>query len=165
MDSTKQFFLTAQDSIEEFNQWVRWVQPKALVDHICFKCEDTEEFEQLRTMFEVESQYLYQSIISGRRILIVKFLEPLQTGLGDVWFLELSDQKLDGSQTSGFDHIEMYPMEETVESLVEELRAKGMHFTIVERPHHTTYDFELGSGFKVRLEPEALIEKIQREEM
>ena len=35
----------------------------------------------------------------------------------------------------------------------------------VERPHHTTYDIKLESGFEVKLTKEPLVEKIKREEM
>jgi hypothetical protein len=85
--------------------------------------------------------------------------------LGDIWFLELSDQKPDGSQKSGFDHIEIYPTTGTVQDLANDLESKGVQLRKVERPHHTTIDGHLPGGFLIRLEPEALIEKIKTTEM
>ena len=119
----------------------------------------------MRKMFETASTFVYQSIISKRRIAIVKFVVPIQTALGAIWFLELSDQKPDGSQTSGFDHIEIYPKAGSMEDLADGLNSKGFVLEKIERPHHTTFDGFIMGDFKVRLEPEALVEKIKREEM
>ena len=85
--------------------------------------------------------------------------------MGQVWFLELSDQKTDGSQTSGFDHLEIYPSSGSVEQLVEQLLEQKVPLEKIVRPHHTTYDAEIFGSFKVRIEPESLIEKIKKMEM
>lgn len=159
------FFQLSRQWIEIFNTWSRPLIPLATADHICYKCSSTEEFESLRAMFERNSTFLYQSIISHRRIAIIKFTRPVSTALGDIWLLELSDQKPDGSQTSGFDHIEIYPTSGSLESLVEKIESNGEVLEKVVRPHHTTFDLVIKDTFKVRLEPEALISKIQREEM
>jgi hypothetical protein len=163
--STPQFFAAARPFVASFDSWVAETRPAATADHLCYKCADAAEFEAIRALFEAESAYLYQSLISRRRIAIIKFRAPVPTALGDIWFLELSDQKLDGSQTSGFDHIEIFPASGTVESLAAALEAKGTAFEKVVRPHHTTYDAIIDGDFKVRLEPERLIEKIAAEEL
>ena len=119
----------------------------------------------MRKMLETESIFVYQSIISKRRIAIVKFVAPIKTVLGEIWFLELSDQKPDVSQTSGFDHIEIYPKAGSMEQLANDLESKGFALEKIERPHHTTFDGFIVRDFKIRLEPEALVEKIKREEM
>ncbi len=160
-----EFFESSQQWIEIFNAWSRPLVSFAAADHICYKCSSSEEFESLRAMFEHESIFLYQSIISQRRIAIVKFTQPIGTILGDIWLLELSDQKPDGSQASGFDHVEIYPTTGSLESLVETIEANGTSLQKVVRPHHTTFDLTIKDNFKVRLEPEPLLEKIQREEM
>jgi len=166
IDSTIAFFTAAQPHITAFNAWCVQTLPEAQADHLCYKCGSTEEFERLRAMFEQKSGFIYQSIISQRRIAIVAFREPVGTALGDIRFLELSDQKPDGSQESGFDHIEIYPGSGDMDALAGVLEAKGTTFTKVERPHHTTYDAVIdGKSFKVRLEPEPLLKKIKRDEM
>lgn len=165
MSSVSEFFTRSTGSVEAFNAWSAQYSPAAKADHICYKCGSTEEFEAIRKMFEAESAFIYQSIISKRRIAIVKFVTPIKTALGEIWFLELSDQKPDGSQTSGFDHIEICPNEGSMEALAASLEALGASFEKIERPHHTTFDGFIVGDFKVRLEPEALVEKIQREEM
>lgn len=163
--NTEEFFLACRPFVALFDSWAGACVPAAAADHLCYKCASAEEFEALRTLFESESAYLYQSIISRRRIAVIKFLVPVTTALGDIWFLELSDQKPDGSQVSEFDHVEIYPTAGTAESLAAALEAKGTTFEKVFRPHHTTFDAVIGGTFKVRLEPEPLIAKIAAEEL
>lgn len=163
--SLSDFLAASTEYVTAFDRWCAQYSPAARADHICYKCGSAEEFEALRKMFEGESAFIYQSIISKRRIAIVKFVAPIQTALGEIWFLELSDQKPDGSQTSGFDHIEIYPNEESMEQLADDLGTKGFTLEKIERPHHTTFDGFIVNDFKVRLEPEALVVKIKREEM
>lgn len=161
----EEFFLAAQTDIALFNVWVAKIQPVAYADHICYKCGDRKEYEDLRAFFESYSSFVYQSIISARRIAIMKFATPITTKLGDIWYLELSDQKPDGSQMSGFDHIEIYPKIGSLDDLALQLERQGIVLEKSIRPHHTTYDAVLSASFKVRLEPDALIDKIKREEM
>lgn len=133
-------------------------------DHIGFKCSSAQEFETMRKVFESGSDYIFQSIISNRRIAIIKLSSPIQTAFGVISILELSDQKPDQSQKSGFDHLEVYPVEGSVERLVQFIEEKGIEIKKEVKPHHTTWDFFVDM-FKVRIEPGALIEKIKQEEM
>lgn len=160
-----EFFSGATQYVAALNAWAQKHSPNANADHICYKCGDHTEFERIRAMFESESAFMYQSIISGRRIALIKFLAPIVTTLGDISLLELSDQKPDGSQTSGFDHIEIYPTSGTVQDFVAKLEAHGAHFDEIVRPHHTTFDTTIVDNFKIRIEPEALIEKVTMMEM
>ncbi|MEN9558638.1 MAG: hypothetical protein RL141_1007 [Candidatus Parcubacteria bacterium] len=162
--NTTDFFAPAMPLVQAFNAWAEQASPSARADHVCYKCASAEEFERLRALFEHESDFIYQSIISGRRIAIIRFREPIVTPLGDITILELADQKPNGEQISGFDHIEIYPTEGSVEALAERLSSL-LVFEKIVRPHHTTYDAVLTGAFKVRLEQEPLVEKIKKEEM
>lgn len=164
-NNLESFFTASQTTITAFDLWANKFSPQAIADHLCYKCQNHHEFEQLREFFEKESTFIYQSIISQRRIAIIKFSQPLITTLGKIWYLELSDQKPDDSQISDFDHLEIYPTEGTVEKLAEELINKGFNLKKVERPHHTTFDGFINENLKIRLEPEALIEKIKKQEI
>lgn len=163
----KKFFEDAEPFLNLFYTFSKKIElkDKATADHICYKCDSMKEFESLRGMLEPESAYIYQSYIAGRRIAVIRLKAPFPSYLGDISFLELSDQKPDGSQISGFDHIEIFPAEGTIESLLAHLGDRNIKPHIVERPHHTTWDFPIHGTFKLRIEPEALIEKIKREEM
>ena len=159
------FLAESTQYVAAFDAWAQQYSPNAKADHICFKCGDTAEFEHVRAIFEAESAFIYQSIIAKRRIALVKFLVPIHTVLGEISLLELSDQKPDGSQTSGFDHIEIYPTAGSIEDFVANLEANGAHFEKIVRPHHTTFDATILDDFKIRIEPEPLLEKIKMTEM
>jgi len=134
------------------------------VDHICYKCDSKELFEHMREMFEGESEYIYQSIISKRRIAIIRLKRSIATALGEIHFLELSDQKPDHSQYDGFDHIEAYPLGRTYDEMVAEFE-RSERVVKVERPHHTTHDIDMGKGFLFRCTEGPLMEKIKKNEI
>jgi len=165
--SVEEFIKKAREYVRNFEAWAREYEltDKITADHFGYKCSSAEEFERLRKLFEEYSDYIYQSIISKRRIDIIKLAFPLETNCGHLWFLELSDQKPDGSQKSGFDHLEFFPIKNSVADLVRYLKDKNVVVVKVERTHHTTYDIALSNNFKVRIETESLIKKIGREEM
>jgi len=164
--STEEFFGASQPCVAAFDAFAKKhaLPAKAAADHICYKCGSRESFEAVRFLFERESMFIYQSIISGRPIAIIKFTEPIESALGPIWYLELSDQKPDGSQKEGFDHIEAYPLAGTYEDLVGSLRETET-VVHVNRPHHATDDITLPGGFLFRCTKGKLIEKIKEEEM
>jgi predicted metalloenzyme YecM len=166
--SLEAFYIESRVFVERFNAFAKKhaLDGVASADHICYKCDSAESFEQMRAMFEGEgSEYMYQSIISKRRIAVIKLARGIETALGVIYFLELSDQKPDGSQKNSFDHIEIYPLDRTYDELVQTFEHAGETVTKVVRPHHTTHDIDIGNGFLTRLTEGPLIEKITREEM
>ena len=162
-----QFYLDSQELVNQFNLFVSKnnLEKISRADHICYKCDSREEFESMRNLLEKESNYIYQSIISERRIAIVKLKREIETNLGRISILELSDQKPDMSQKSKFDHIEIYPVGISYKKLIEHVEMSKMPMKKVVRPHHTTIDIEIGKSYLVRLEEEPLLDKIKRAEM
>jgi len=135
-----------------------------IIDHLGYKCASNESFEQARAMFEQNSEYIFQSIISERRIAYVKMKQPIVTDLGDLWFVELQDQKPDGSQIEKFDHIEGYSSGISYGEMVEKI--SGFE-TIIEskKAHHPTHDVGLGVGFSFKCTHGPLLDKIKDQEM
>lgn len=168
IDDLRSFMEEAERAVRDFSEWASELKPIATADHVCYKCVDAEEFARIRALFENSDSYLYQSWISGRRIAVIRLPESIATALGPIAFLELSDQKPDGSQQSGFDHVEIVPLsrydDKGSEMLAEWCGARGTSFTKADRPHHVTYDAVLSGGLKVRIEPERLVDKIMRDE-
>lgn len=162
-----QFFTDSKNFIESFDNFCTKHYLKDIVkaDHICYKCASQEEFEKMRKMFEDNSNFIYQSIISKRRIAYIGFKNGIETSIGIINYLELSDQKPDGSQKSEFDHIEIYPTSISYIQLVQKFEDGGVMIIKKERPHHTTHDMDIGNGFLIRLTHEPLIEKIKVKEM
>jgi len=160
------FYADAQKYVGWFNSFAKkhGLEGVAQADHICYKCDSQQSFEAMRAIFEKNSEYIYQSIISKRRISIVKLKQGIETVLGPIYFLELSDQKPDGSQVDGFDHIEVYGVRISYDDMVAKL-ATSEKVIKVERPHHTTHDVEIKDGFLFRCTQEPLVDKIKRDEM
>jgi predicted metalloenzyme YecM len=161
------FYTQAEEKIRDFNAFVQQTacHEKIIPDHFGYRCSSHEEFLTLREVLTSEANYFYQSIIAGRPIALFKLTKALQTTAGILSFLELSDQKPDGSQKSGFDHVEFFPKEADVGDLVTFFQTRGIVFTKAERPHHPTFDHRLESGLVVRIETTALLQKIITEEM
>jgi len=162
----EEFYSGADKHIQIFNTFV---EEHGLVgdtapDHICYKCDSKESFESIRALLEEHNQYMYQAMISGRRIAYIKLQKPFTTVLGDIYFVELSDQKPNGSQTNKYDHIEVYPTAYSYDEMVQKLEA-AVEVIKIERPHHTTHDIKLDDGFIFRCTEEPLVEKIKNTEM
>lgn len=166
MKTVEEFYIASEKFVKIFDSFISKhnLVGRARPDHICYKCESKESFEHLRSLFEDSSEYIYQSIISKRRIAIVCFKQTIKTSLGEIKFLELSDQKPDNSQEEGFDHIEAYAVGWSYDNMVKEFE-NTENVIKVERPHHTTHDINIGGGFLFRCTEESLIEKIKKTEM
>ncbi len=153
--------------LEEFDTFCKAYNllGKVKADHLGLKCSSKEVYELQRSYFEFNSRFIYQSIISKRRISIIGLTQGLETAVGPLNYLELSDQKPDGSQKDSIDHMEIVPVTTSYSELIRNLQVQGVKLKEVVRPHHTTYDIVLNSGFIVRLSPAMLVDKIKEEEM
>ena len=160
----EEFYTEAEKSTRSFDDFANKhdLQGKTKADHICYKCDSAQSFERIWALLESASEYIYQSIISQRRIAYIKLKKGISTALGEIRFLELSDQKPDGSQKNGFDHIEVFPTTLTYGEMVKILE-QSETVVKVERPHHTTHDVDIGNGFIFRCTHGPLIEKIKTE--
>ncbi|MBU0907210.1 MAG: VOC family protein [Nanoarchaeota archaeon] len=167
MNNLDEFYTSAGEIVKVFDNFVKGndLTDKAKADHVCYKCGSTKSFEAMRRMFEqgTVSRWAYQSIIAKRRIALFRLRRPIETSLGVVNILELSDQKPDNSQSEGFDHIEVYHVSGDYDRLVVHLKDRGASVKEVIRPHHTTHDIPMCSGYLLRLTREGLVGKIQRE--
>ena len=160
-----EFYKEAGSAVRHFNKFISDYEllGLAIADHICYKASSADNFERIRRIFERDSKWLYQAIISGRRIATIRTNQELETIAGKISLVELSDQKPDGSQKDGFDHIEIYPTAITYDEMINLLRGRELDVKEIIRPHHTTHDIVLDSGFIVRLTRDRLAEKIKAE--
>jgi predicted metalloenzyme YecM len=165
MKTLETFIAQSGEIISSFNQFISTnnLQDLVVADHICYKCGSKESFEEWRKMFEWDAKNIFQSIISKRRIAIVTFKEPILTAAGPIKYLELSDQKPDNSQMESFDHIEIISKNGNFDEMKNKILEKGIKLEINAKPHHTTYDLEIGK-FSTKLSQEFLVDKIKKEE-
>lgn len=161
----EEFKISGEHILQEFNELTKGYAflIKAIPDHICYKCKTRKEFETIRNWYEKHGQWIYQTEISGRAIATIKLREPFRCWMGEVWYLELSDQKPDGSQEESWDHMEVKHREDRYDELVD--RAQNIGLDVIEkvRPHHTTHEVMLENSFKLVFTREMLGEKIKKE--
>lgn len=167
LQNTTDLELLSKSQREEFNVFCNSCNlvGKVSADRIGLKCDSALQYETRRKLFEFDSRFVYQSIISKRRISIIGLLEGLSTVVGNLNYLELSDQKPDGSQKDNVDHLEIVPTSISYEELVSIITEKGYKLKETIKPHHSTYDVILPSGFVVKLSREMLVDKIKRNEL
>jgi predicted metalloenzyme YecM len=168
INAPEDFYKEAQAYAMRFDDFAAHqhrLQGHIVPDHICYKCGATESFEkELALLTENGVNTLRDmSIISGRRIAYVELTRWVDTLMGPIHYLELQEQKPDGSQKEGFAHIEAYPVDMNYDALIEMLRQGGEEVTEKVRPHHTTHEVNLGGDFFFVCTREPLIDKIERE--
>jgi len=151
-----------------------------VADHFSYKCREVREYDELRSRFEEHSddgwrasRFVYQSIISGRRVAVIGLVDPIVTPLGDLRVLELAEPKPMSAAPDGFDHVEISTRQK-LEFMVHCINDTiGMKSPLVKkgRPHHTTWDAVImpdrrrkgRQPFILRLNDAPLVEKIGRE--
>lgn len=157
----------ARPLVAQFNSFCEENDLVGLVqaDLVCVKCSDSDIYEARRKNAENSSHFIYQTIVSDRRISLIKLKDVIPTVVGNIEYLELCDQKPDGSQDDRISHIEIVPITISYNDLIDKLKEKGVDLKEAIRPHHSTHDIILSSGFSIRLYPEFLIDKIKRTEI
>ncbi|MEN9582403.1 MAG: YecM protein [Candidatus Parcubacteria bacterium] len=135
-----------------------------ITDHICYRCGSNKSFKELYEAYCERAALIDVSQFGGRSIAYFLLNSHFDTKmLGDIRYLELCDQKLDGSQVEGFEHVEVYPRNVGhMNSIIAGLR-KTDNVVVKVRPGRTTYDIRVTMGLTFTIEPEPLIEKIMRE--
>lgn len=137
---------------------------KMEIDHICYKCASSEEFENIKRFFEFEDKFIYQSIISKRRLAYIGLAEPLHSKFGDIFYFELSDQKPDGSQKSEVEHLEFVPEGISYEEMVNLFKNGGFLLKENIKPNHTVYEALVPGIGEIKLSHERLVHTIYKKE-
>ena len=135
-------------------------------DLVAVKCSSGKIYEARRAQHEEDSRFLYQSIVSNRRIAVIGLREAIKTSVGDIGCLEILDQKPGGSQIDRLTHVGIVPAGISYDELISKLKEGGANVTEIERPHgYAACDVLLPTGFSIRVQKEALIDRIKREEI
>jgi predicted metalloenzyme YecM len=143
------------------------LQRLLILDHICFKCRSSEEFDSVRSILERNppSDLLHQVMLAGRRVAYFRLADGFDLG-ETVRYVELCDRKPAADDSFGFHHVEVYPSGQIpYEALLNRLTTLGLQVRLKSRPHHTTHDWNLASGLVMRLTDKPLIRKIMEEEL
>jgi len=157
------FFINTELFINSIIHFLKQYELENIInlDHVCYKCESSSEYDFIRSIIEKSpySLYLYQSFLSNRRVSYFKLTIPFKTEMGDINFLELADKKPDLDEISGFHHIEIYPVKTSLENILLTLKHNNIIPVFVNRPHHKTYDIKQ-PNFIIRITHQPLIQEI-----
>jgi hypothetical protein len=134
-------------------------------DFLCMKCSGPEVYDARKADMEPKSEYIFETTTSGRRTSLIKLKETIPTIVGSIQYLELQDQKPDNSQDDRISCIAVIPTTLSYEEVRDQLKDKGLPVVETVRPHYTSSDIRLPSGFALRLGQEFLVDKVKREEM
>ena len=85
----------------------------------------------------------------------------MQSLCGDISLLELFDQKPDGSQKAGFNHIEIHPKTGTLQGLVNRCRQQDITVHETRRERGKTYHVDIEGGFKVHFEWDSILARVK----
>lgn len=134
-------------------------------DHICYKCRSQKEYEYLRGLMEIEGKFIYQAIISGRRISIIGFKKPLVSKFGKVKYLELSDKELGSDIIYGCNHLELIPKSISYGEMVKRFKKSNSSLVRNKKKHHFTYDLVISKSLKIKFSKGRVIDHIYKSEM
>ncbi|WP_187271095.1 VOC family protein [Neolewinella aurantiaca] len=76
------------------------------LDHLCYRVETTERYEELKSALLQDNELLVESPIKGRQISTFRMAEPFQFRGRDIWLLELPEPKPGSPYPEGWEHVE-----------------------------------------------------------
>ena len=142
-----QFHEAAWPIIEAFDNWdAQAFNVGVGVDHICYQCGSSVEFDHVRRALERESKEIRQFVISEQRVAIVELSVPVSSSfLGTIRYVKIVDQKPGGTQKAGFTHIAIVPVEGTLEGLVKRCKKRGDVVTEIVPPFFPCFEIKIGN--------------------
>ena len=87
------------------------------LDHICYRVETVERYNQLKKLMLETSILLSETLISNRPISTFKLLEPITYLNRDIWVIEIPAPKEGSFYLEGFEHAE-FVIDQKLESFM-----------------------------------------------
>lgn len=76
------------------------------LDHICYRTETNEEYEEMKIFFSHHGDCIYESKIGWRMISLYKLFKPLEYKWREIPLVELPAPKSYNTHKSGWEHVE-----------------------------------------------------------
>lgn len=134
------------------------------IDHVAYKNSNTENYEKVRKDFGKEV-FIYESVISNRRIAISKFRDPVKVEGKIIKYIEIFEPKPDKITEDKLDHIEIISNNLDYESFVKIFEDSGVELTFEDKGYDRFYAFNTDKGYEVKLSDHKIVDKIYKEEM
>ncbi len=151
-----------QEVVNNFIFKYRVFKRRKILDHFGYKCSSHEEYESIKKLFMPQSiepmaLWIHEYWLSGRRVSCISLKDPyipMMALANKFYYLELQDQKPDGSQISGVDHVEIVLTKKEKDKVVFLCKEQGVPIQENAHPHHNTTDLIFpGCTIKISLQP------------
>lgn len=136
------------------------------LDHICYRVETVERYEQLRDELLIDNELLVEGLIGGRRIATFKLAHPLAYQHRMIPLLELPEPKPGSFYTEGWEHVEFVtdrPLPAFIDQLPKLLSATDFDRKGLSKTRNADLRVKLGKGMNVKFHERSLEEVIREE--
>lgn len=132
------------------------------MDHICFRVENMEQYEALKSVLSKRSVLLVEHEINGRIIASYRLFEPIIVGAFSVEVIELPAPKKGSPYPLGFEHAE-FVADRSLDDFL--LKYPNLKWDLDGLHKQTNRDIRLrfDTGFSVKFHEQSLQQVIQLE--
>jgi len=139
------------------------------LDHICYRVETTERYEELRDTLRQEHEELIEGIIGGRRIATFRLAEPLPYHHRAIPLLELPEPKPGSFYREGWEHVEFVtdrPLAQFIDNLPNLLHASANDYDGkgMTKARNADLRVKLAPGMNVKFHEQSLAKVIEEEQ-
>lgn len=82
-------------------------KPDWSIDHVCYRVESEEQYQQFKKIFLTQGKLLIESEVNGRLISTFKLFQPIRVNNFLIELVELPAPKKSKPQKEGFEHLEI----------------------------------------------------------
>lgn len=138
------------------------------LDHLCYRVETMDAYEELRDELLTENELLVESIIGGRRIATLKMKTPFPFRGRDIPLLELPEPKAGSFYAEGWEHVEFVtdrPLPDFEDWLIKQLRisADELDRSGLNKTRNADLRLRLADGLSAKFHERSLEEVIRKE--
>lgn len=137
------------------------LQPHWSIDHLCFRVQSLDSYEQRKADFLAFGRLLIESEVNGRMIATYKLLEPVKFGNYQIDLVELPAPKPGKQTIEGFEHVEVI-VDEPFEKLIDKYSHLRLDTGGLKKAFNQELEIEL-QGCALKFHPLSLESVIELE--
>lgn len=148
------------DSALNFLQGIKLPTP-LICDHICYRVTSQEQYNSLKSQFEISDIFIHEAIVRGRAISIFKFKKPLNYRNLQINSLELPAPKVNNKYSEGYEHLEFVVSD--LKGLIKDNPTLAWDTSGITRELNPEIALEVGQSFQIKFHPIDILEVIEIE--
>ena len=132
------------------------------MDHICFRVENMQQYDALKTVLSERSVLLVEHEINGRLIASYRLLEPIIIGAFSIEVFELPAPKKGSPYAMGYEHVE-FVTDVSLEDFLLKYPKLKWDLSGIHKETNRDIRLQFDSGFSVKFHEQSLQKVIQAE--